>query len=130
MDFHAFFVGEAILLSIHRARGCQYHAAHLRVADGFHQSDSAADVYEVVIAREKLGFRDGHLCREMINAVDVLQKSPEQGFIIDVTLGEINFGEQTGGIASRSVIQHAHEMPLPGKTIAERRSEKASPSGN
>jgi len=66
----------------------------------------------------------------VIDAVHILQKSPEQGFIVDIALGEFDFGEQAGGVASRGIVQHANKMPLAGEAVAERRPQKASPSSN
>ena len=118
------------MFAINRAGRSQHHPPHLCVAHGFHQGDGAAHVHVVVIAREKLGFGHRDPRCEVIDAVHILQKRPEQRFIVDIPLGEFNFREQAGGVPSGGVVQDAHIMPLTGEAVAERRPEKASPSGN
>jgi hypothetical protein len=99
------------LLAVYRTGGYKNHPFNADIPHGFHQTDRAADVYLVVLARIQDRFLDGDAGCQVVYAIHILKERPEFGTVLHVSPGKKNGRGYTLGISCGEIIQSAHLMP-------------------
>ncbi len=74
-----------------------------------------------------MGDRDAR--RQVVDAVHILERRPQERDVVDVAAGEMDRRPQGSPIAAAEVVDDAHFVALAGQMICQRGTQKTGPSG-
>jgi hypothetical protein len=68
--------------------------------------------------QDGLGY--GNTCSQMIHTVHILQQRPEQGNIVDISLGKNDVRMQAIAIPAAEIVEYGDAMPFFSQAIGQR----------
>lgn len=105
------------LTAVGGAGGGEDDAADAGVAHGFHEADGAADVDLIVFLRVEDGLGDGDAGGEVVDAIYLGEKGPEEGDVVDVALDELDGGGRRPLPPTAEIIKHNDLMSIADEAL-------------
>ncbi len=63
-------------MAVYRTRGDKYNPANPYITHGFHHTDSASHIDDIVFTRVEHRLGDGYFCGKMVDTIDILEECP------------------------------------------------------